>query len=377
MKILDKYYDPKNPGSFSGLSGFLKNNKVNKIEAKKLLQSTENYTHHRPVKYKFDRGKFFSKGIDHIWQIDLIDVSNLKNKSYGQWYNFLFVCIDVFSKYAWVIPIAQKQAKQTAEALKKILESNRIPKIIYSDKGTEFSGEFQKLCKKQSIRQIYTKSIHKAAVVERFNRTLKEKLYRLFTYKKSKNYIDDLESVVEAYNNSYHRSIRMSPSDVNKSNSPQVLDNLYGDLISYDNPLVFNLNIGDYVRIPIEKKKFEKGYTQKWSSDVYIITQKLPINPAQYTIKALTTEKKLGTLYEPELQKIEPKEFPYDTLEVLKETDTQILVKQLNDEKQKEYWIEKDQKLSKSVEKFSIVKDFVSNGDENKRITRSSSRKKS
>ena len=84
MKILDKYYDPKNPGSFSGLSGFLKNNKVNKIEAKKLLQSTETYTHHRPVKYKFDRGKFFSKGIDHIWQIDLIEVSNLKNKSYGQ-----------------------------------------------------------------------------------------------------------------------------------------------------------------------------------------------------------------------------------------------------------------------------------------------------
>ena len=83
------------------------------------------------------------------------------------------------------------------------------------------------------------------------------------------------------------------------------------------------------------------------------------------------------TFYEPELQKIEPKEFPFDTLEVLKETDTQILVKQLNDDKQKEYWIEKDQKLSKSVEKFSIVKDFVSNGDENKRITRSSSRKKS
>ena len=137
MKILDKYYDPKNPGSFSGLSGFLKNNKVNKIEAKKLLQSTETYTYHRPVKYKFDRGKFISKGIDHIWQIDLIDVSNLKNKAYGQWYSFLFVCIDVFSKYAWVIPISQKQTKQTAEALNRILEeSNRKPKIIYSDKGT-------------------------------------------------------------------------------------------------------------------------------------------------------------------------------------------------------------------------------------------------
>jgi hypothetical protein len=66
MKILDIYYNPKNPGSFSGLSGFLKNNKVNKIEAKKLLQSTETYTHHKPVKYKFNRGKFLSKGIDHI-----------------------------------------------------------------------------------------------------------------------------------------------------------------------------------------------------------------------------------------------------------------------------------------------------------------------
>ena len=85
----------------------------------------------------------------------------------------------------------------------------------------------------------------------------------------------------------------------------------------------------------------------------------------------------MGIYYEPELQKIEPKEFPYDTLEVLKETDTQILVKQLNDEKQKEYWIEKDHKLSDSVEKFSVVKDFTSNANENKRVTRSASRKKS
>jgi hypothetical protein len=85
----------------------------------------------------------------------------------------------------------------------------------------------------------------------------------------------------------------------------------------------------------------------------------------------------MGIFYEPELQKIEPKEFPYDTLEVLQETDTQIFVKQLNDEKQKEYWIEKNEKLSDSVEKFSVVKDFVSNADENKRITRSASRKKS
>ena len=146
---------------------------------------------------------------------------------------------------------------------------------------------------KTSIRQIYTKSIHKADVVDEFNRTQKEKLYRLFTYNKSKDYIDNLESVVEAFNNSYHMSIRMSPSDVYKSNFSQVLDNLYGDLISYDNPLVFNLNTGDYVWIPIENKKYEKGLTQKCSSDVYIITQKLPINSAQYIFKALTTEKKL------------------------------------------------------------------------------------
>ena len=85
----------------------------------------------------------------------------------------------------------------------------------------------------------------------------------------------------------------------------------------------------------------------------------------------------MGIFCEPELQKIETKEFPYDTLEVLKETDTQLLVKQLNDENQKEYWVEKDQKLSDSVEKFSVIKSIVSNGNENKRITRSASRKKS
>ena len=194
-----------------------------------MKKSSETYIHHRPVRYKFKRNKFITKVIDHIWHVDLADVSNLKNKKIGQWFSFLFVCIDALSKFAWVVPIPQKKAEQTAQAL---------------------------------------------------------------------------QSVVKSYNNSFHRSIGITPSDVNKSNESKVPSRLYGDILSVDNPIIFNFNIGDYVRIPIGKKLFDKGYTQKWSSDIYVVIQKIPTNPPKYTIKALTSEENIKQFYELQLQKV-------------------------------------------------------------------------
>ena len=88
---------------------------------------------HVPVIKKFEREKFMVFNIDNTWQIDLADVSNLKNKSFGQNYGFLFCAVDTLSRYAWVQPIKTKHASETRDALGKILkDTKRRPKIMYS-----------------------------------------------------------------------------------------------------------------------------------------------------------------------------------------------------------------------------------------------------
>jgi len=220
-EILKAYTDPANPGSFSGLTGFVKNNKQFKIkDVREALKSESAYTLHNNVKRKFPRAKFIAGFIDEIWQLDLVDVSNLKNKKLNQWYTFLLVCICVFSKYAWVEPLKNKEAKTTKEAFEKILKRAypRKPHIVYMDNGKEFMGEFRAYCADNKIRQIFTNSIHKAAVAERFNRTFKQKMFRYFSFQKEKNYVKILQDLINSYNNSYHRTIKTKPVLVTKTN---------------------------------------------------------------------------------------------------------------------------------------------------------------
>lgn len=364
-KILNKYYDYENPGSFSGLNSFLKNNKIKRSQVKKVLEGSEPYTFHKKAINKFKRSHFKADYVDHIWQVDLLDFRNLKNKRFAQWYGYIFVCIDVLSKYAWVEPIENKSAENSKIAIKKILEkSNRKPKIIYSDKGNEFLGEYKVFLDKHQIDQQFTNSKFKASVAERFIRTLKEKLFRVFTHRKQTKYIDILQKIVNNYNNSYHSSIGTTPSKVNKDNEKDIYNKLYGDSESLENYIEFDFKVGDYVRIKIEKDIFEKGYTQKWTSEIFCIESQIPSNPPKYTIKKLDNNSTTSLnkfYYTEELQKVTIKEFPYDTFEVINENNTHLKVKQLNNEEQKETWIPKKKTNKARVKKYNLRTREVTN----------------
>ena len=255
-----------------------------------MLRGVEAFTLHKPVLKKFPRSKFLATSIDETWQLDLCDVSNLKNKKLKQYYSYLLVCIDVFSKFAWVEPMETKHAKSCSLAFKKILEraSPRTPKCVYMDKGREFMGEFSIFCKKLNILQIFTNSIHKASVAERFNRTLKEKMFRYFTFTKEKNYIKVLQDLLNSYNNSYHRSIKTQPINVTEKNKKDIFLN---NFLRIDNSEI-KLKIGDYVRVALKKELFEKGYTPNWSNEIYIIDSvKFSTPSPRFGIKSLDGNK--------------------------------------------------------------------------------------
>ena len=113
-------------------------------QVKTWLQSKDIYTLHKPVRYNFPRNKVIVTGIDDQWQTDSVDVSSLAR--FNKEYKFLLTCIDVFSKFAWVVPIENKSGETLVNGFQSILDLGRSPEMLKTDKGTEFlNRNFQSL----------------------------------------------------------------------------------------------------------------------------------------------------------------------------------------------------------------------------------------
>jgi hypothetical protein len=142
---------------------------------------------------------------------------------------YLVTCLDLFSKYAWAVPIKAKTGTTLVEALSKIFKHKR-PKRLQKDKGQSFwIDEFRSFSKATVFVHFFTTENDdiKAAVVERFNRTLKEKMWRYFTKTNKLNYIGVLPRLMHSYNYIYHRSIKKAPAHVNDDNQETVWNTLY------------------------------------------------------------------------------------------------------------------------------------------------------
>jgi len=338
-KIIDKYTNPAHPGSFTGLSGFLNNNKrLNKTQVENELLKTQVYTQHTQPNKNFKRSKTVVPAIDHTWQADLIDVQKIKYQNSHN--NYILTVIDCFSKYAWAIPIKTKHATNVQQAFEKIIEgSKRKPLKLHVDGGNEFKGICKKYLEELNIQLYITESEKKAAIVERFNKTLKERMWRMFTFNKNKKYVGYLDDLLISYNNSIHRSIKNKPSKINKKNEQKTFNILY----SNNNKIKFKFLNGDYVRVVIDKDmKFKKGYTSNWSDEIFIVALRRPQSPVKYKIKALDGTLMTKSFYEQQLQKVIFEEFPVDTYLVLDEHNNKIQIEKLNSDQQTKIWVDKD-----------------------------------
>src|SRR6267154_1536512 len=174
---MEAYTIPSHAGSFRGVNTISRHAKVDVNAAREWLMGEKSYTLNKQSKTKFRRRRTISRGINELWQADLVDMSLLSSENDS--YRYLLTCIDVFSKYARVEPLKNKTGSALTVAFTKMLENQQC-KLLQTDKGTEFlNGTFQKLLKDRNIRH-YTseKDDVKAAVVERFKRTLKGVMWR-------------------------------------------------------------------------------------------------------------------------------------------------------------------------------------------------------
>ena len=237
-------------------------------------------------------------GIDKIWAADLADMTALSKDNEGV--NFLLLVIDLFSKYGYLVPLKNKKGEIVANALKTIFKE-RKPEKLWTDKGKEF---YNKDVKK--IIELYsTENEEKSSVVERWIRTMKEKMWKYFTDNNTYNYMDVLPDLIEDYNNTVHSSTKLTPRDASKKkNELTVWRNLYPHRYKINN-ITPKFSVGDRVRITKKKKAFEKGYTTRWTEEIFRIKEIRNTDPLTYKLEDLEGEEIKGTFYEPELQKTE------------------------------------------------------------------------
>ena len=250
---------------------------------------------HKPIIRKFNKRKVYSQFKDHIWGVDLADMQSLSGKNKG--IKYLFCAIDLYSKYAFVIPLKDKKGISIVNAFNKIIkQSNRKPNKIWVDQGGEFyNNVFEKWLSDNNIVMYSTYNEGKSVAAERFIRTLKNKLYKHMTDTGKKVYYDVLDDVVKKYNNTKHSIIKMKPIDVRDNNKRVYIDE--------HNEKDSRFKVGDRVRISKFKNIFAKGYASNWSSEIFIVDKVDDTIPYTYNLKDLNDEEIRGSFYDRELQK--------------------------------------------------------------------------
>ena len=282
---------------------------------------------HKPIIRKFKKRKVYSLFKDNIWGVDLADMQLLSK--YNKGIRFLLCVIDIFSKYAWVVPLKDKKGISIVKAFQSILkQSNRKPNKIWVDKGSEFyNAYFKKWLRDNNIVMHSTHNEGKSVFAERFIRTLKSIIYKYMTSISKYVYIDKLDDIVDECNNTCHTTIKMKPADVK--------DNTYINAnkeINNKDPK-FKVGISKYKNI------FTKGYMPNWSEEVFVIKKVKNTVPWTYVINDLNGEEITGTFYEKELQKTNQEEFRIE--KVIRRKGNKLYVKWKGYDNSFNSWIDK------------------------------------
>ncbi len=236
------------------------------------LRRNENSSLFRQVRHNYPRRRIRAYYPFHIMMSDTINYRSYAmplNKNY----KYIMVLVDVFSKRAWAEPMKRINEFDATIAMENMLRKlPDIPQTIITDKGTEYyNSKMKNLFDRMAIKHYSIRGKHKACVAERFIRTLKGRMEKYFWAIKKHKWIDVLQQFIQNYNETFHRSIKMAPNDVNETNRADVFKTLYP--LSKDNKPP-RLSVGDLVRLLKPKTIFDKGYAQSWSKEIYKIERR-------------------------------------------------------------------------------------------------------
>lgn len=221
-------------------------------------------------------GHIITYAKNHNWQMDLSDMTMYQAKNHG--YKYILLAVDVFTRKAYAQPIKNKTERSVTEAFSKMTESEQ-PIKLSTDNGSEFiNKEFQEVINEKDINHVTAQvGDHNAlGIIDRFTRTLKEMIHKHFTENNTINWVDNLQTTINVYNNLPHEGINgIKPNQAEtKENDHEIrminIEKSQNLTTSNTSNVSSNFNVGDNVRIRI-KEPFKKGYTPKWSEEIYTI----------------------------------------------------------------------------------------------------------
>ena len=294
------YYDINDPDSFGSSEKLRKRTKISKKDVNKWLANELAYSLNKPIKRKFPTRSYKVSAPNHLWQIDLMEMIPYANINNG--YKYIMNVIDVFSRYVWALPLKTKSGTEVAQALKSILEK-QSPHNIQTDLGKEFYNmHVDKVFKEKKINHYTVHSQFKAAMIERFNRTLRGKLAKYFTHKGKKTWYNVLKEVIQSYNNTIHNSLNSyTPSQMYNTKDLGIWLSQNTNIKPNKKP---SFKVNDYVRISrISISPFIKNFDNNWSDEVFQIADiDTNDNPIMYILKDIDGNTLKGKFYTQELQ---------------------------------------------------------------------------
>ena len=239
----------------------------------------------KPPKKNYPTNKVIYNHVDEIWSIDLADMIDYKISN-NKGYRYIFIVIDNFSKYLWVIPLKNKYAETITKEFSNILTtSKRKPLKLESDRGTEFFNSiFQNFLKSKSIHHYSRYTDKGPSIAERVIRTVRNLLKKPVFEKGKADWLSELPSVIKKYNNSIHSSTKMTPIQASKKSNEKLVYNNLKDDREIQKP---KYKLGQLVRTADIKRVFSKGDSTNWSYKLYTITEVIHDTIPSYRIDYL------------------------------------------------------------------------------------------
>lgn len=265
----------------------------------------------QPAREKFQRRQTLSEKVNRDWQLDLMDISPFKEENDG--YRFLLIRIDVLSRQADATPLKKKEAREVVEGLKRLFEEKK-PSRISSDRGTEFKNQIvDDFLHGERVYQYFLNPPMKAALAERFIRTLWGLINRYQQVYRTYRFVDILPLLLENYNEKKHSTLGMAPNEVDETNEDEVYQRLSEKtrVGKRERRGKAKFKEEDLVRVQLKRSPFQKETRARWSNEIFRIVKRKNTFPWTYQIEDWNGEEVLGSFYEAELQKVkeEPEEF--------------------------------------------------------------------
>ena len=210
----------------------------------------------------------------------------------------------------------KKDATTVAETFQGIISDHKTFKLQLV-KGKEFINAFFQSKLRERGTQFYVsqnKDIW-ASVAERFNRTLKTKIWKFFTHCNTYRYVGMLQYMVHSYISTFHRTIGQASSSVKKEDISSLREKMFD--VDNDINAHVKLKVGNKVRISKARRTFDKGYLQNWTEEIFSVNEAIATAPPIYKFVDCGEEVK-GSFYDKELQRVDKKDEVYKVEKILR-----------------------------------------------------------